>query len=104
MKDYIATYCIAQALPTRNGKISIKDVTQLPLRTILFIIARLVGSSTLHVARKSYMQYGIECLESIVFNGSEDVFFNLNEQLTKEKERKLNNFGYGVILVFFFSR
>lgn len=56
VKDYIATYCRPQALPTRDGNVKIKDVNQLILRMILFIIARLVGSSTVHVARKSYMQ------------------------------------------------
>jgi len=59
VKYYIAAYCRPHALPTRDGKINIKDVTQLPLRTILFIFARLAGNSTLHVASISYMQYGI---------------------------------------------
>lgn len=68
VKDYIATYCRPRALPTRDGKINRNDVTQLPLRMILFIIAILVGSSALHVVRKSYMQYGIECLEPTIFN------------------------------------
>lgn len=66
---------------------------------IFFIIARLVGSSTLHVASRSYMQYWMEGLEKTVFNWSEGVLVNLKEQLTKEKEWKLNNFSYGMILV-----
>ena len=45
VNDYIATYCRPAALPTRDGKINIKDVTQLPMRMILFIIARFEGDS-----------------------------------------------------------
>lgn len=101
VKDYITTYCKPRTLYTRDGKRSIKDVTQLPLRTIFFIITRLVGNSTLHVARKSYMQYGIECLELTIFNCNEGVLINLKEQLTYEKEVKLKNLIYGTILVSF---
>jgi len=101
VKDYIATYFRPRSLPIRNGNIRIKDVTQLPLRRILFIIARLAGNSKLHVARKSYMQYGIKCLEPTIFNWSEGALVNLKEQLNKAKEGKLKNFGYGVSLVSF---
>jgi len=101
VKDYIITYCKPRSLPNRDVKIRIKDVTELPLRMILFIIARLASNLTLHVASRSYTPYGIECLEPILFNWSEGVLVNLKEQLTKEKEGKLNKFGYGVILVSF---
>lgn len=68
VKDYIATYYRPRADPTRDGKINIKYVTQLPLRIILFSIMRLVGTSTLHVASRLYMHYGVECLEPTIFN------------------------------------
>jgi len=77
MKDYIITYFISQSKPTRDEKTSIKDVTIFPLRMILFIISRLVGSSKLHVSNRSYMQYDVECLESTVFNWSEGVLVNM---------------------------
>lgn len=101
MKYYIATSCRPQAQPTTDGKINIKDVTKSPLRTILFMITRLAGSSTLHVACRSYMQYGVECLEPTIFNQSKGVLVNMKEHLTKEREGKLKNLSYGSILVSF---
>jgi len=53
------------------------------------------------MARRSYMEYGLECLEPTLFNRSKGVMVNMKEQLTKAKEGKLKNFVYGVILVSF---
>ena len=77
VKDYIVTYCKPRAQPTKYGNINIKNVTQLTLRTILFIITILEGSSTLHVARKSYMHYELECLEPTLFNWRKGVLVNM---------------------------
>lgn len=101
VKDYIATYCRARTKPTRDGKSSIKNVTHFPLRTILFIISILTGSSTLHVAIISYMKYGGEFLQPTIFNWSEGVLVNMKEQLYKAREGMLKNFGYSYILVSF---
>jgi len=68
VKDYITTYPRPQSKSTRYGKINIKYVTHFPLGTILFIIYRLEGSSTLHAASISYMQYSVEGLEPTIFN------------------------------------
>lgn len=101
VKDYITTYCRPQSHPTKDRKINIKYVTKLPLRMILFIIARLTGRSTLHVARKSYMEYGLEYLELTLFNWSGGVLVNMKENPSKEKEGKIKKFVYGAILVSF---
>ena len=61
-------YCYLGAEPSKDGEINIRDVRDLILRTILFTIAKLAGTVTLHVANRSYMQYVLECLEPIVFN------------------------------------
>ena len=68
---------------------------------ILFTIAKLAGSVTLHLTNRSYMQYALECLEPKVFNWCEAVLSSLKEQLTKVKSGKTNNFGYGSILISF---
>lgn len=68
VKYYITTYWRPQSKPTIDVNIIVRYVTHFPLRTILFIISRLVGNSTLHVASRSYMQYGVECSDPIDFN------------------------------------
>ena len=68
MRDYIHQFCQEGSQPSRDGKIHIRDVSDQPLRKILFTIARLVGSVALHLANISYMQCAFECLEPKVFN------------------------------------
>ena len=79
--DYVMQYCYPGAEPSKDGKINIQDVRDLPLRTILFMIAKLAGTVTLHVANRLYMQYVLECLEPTVFNWSEAVLSQIKEQL-----------------------
>lgn len=73
VKDYIRQFCRDGSQPNRDGKINIWDVTDRPLRTILFAFARLAGSVALHLADRSYMQCVVECLERKVFNWCEAV-------------------------------
>ena len=53
--DYIHQFCQPGTQPSKDGKINIRDVRYLPLRTIIFTISKLVGSVTLHMANRSYM-------------------------------------------------
>ena len=101
MRDYIRQFCRPSTQPSKDGKINIRDVSDLPLRMILFTIARLFGSVTLHLENISYMQYALECLEPKVFNWEEVVISLLKEQLTKVKSGNMNNFYYGSILIAF---
>ena len=101
VRDYIRRYCREGSHPSKDGKINIRDVTDRSLRTILFTFARLAGSATLHVANRSYMQYALECLEPKVFNWCDAVLSVMKEQLTKVKNGRLKNFGYGSILTAF---
>lgn len=63
IKDYIAANCRPRSEPTKDGKIEIKDVVCLPLRTILFIISRFSGSTTFHLTNRSQIKYALECIE-----------------------------------------
>ena len=98
MREYIRRHCREGSQPSTDGKINIQDVTDWPLRTILFTFARLAGSSALHIANRSYMQYALECLEPKVFNWCDAVLSVMKEQLTKVKSGRSKNFGYGSIL------
>ena len=65
------------------------------------MIAKLVGTVTLHVANRSYMQYALECLEPTIFNWSEAVLSQIKEQLNKAKGGRKKTFSYGSILISF---
>jgi hypothetical protein len=49
MNEYIWQYCIPEA-ERCSDKVSIRDVRDLPLQTILFTISHMVGSSSPHMA------------------------------------------------------
>lgn len=100
VKYLIATYCRARVVPTTDEKININDVTLL-LIMIMFTIIIFTGSSTLHVASRSYMEYGVEFIAPTIFKWSEGVLVNLKEHLTKVKDGNLKKIGYGSILVSF---
>lgn len=100
-RDYIRQFCWPGTQPSKDGKINIRDVRDMPLQTILFTITKLAGSMTLHVVNRSYMQYAFECLEQTMFNQCEEVFSLMKEQLTKIKSNKMKNFSYGSILITF---
>lgn len=101
VRDYIHRYCRGGSQPSKDGKINIQDVTERSPRTILFTFAKPAGSAALHVANRSYMQYALECLEPKVFNWCDAILSVMKEQLTKVKNRRLKNFGYGSILTAF---
>ena len=101
VRDYILQYCYAGAEPSKDGNINIHTVRYFPLRTILFTIAKLASTVTLHVANRFYMQYALECLEPTIFNYSEVVLSQIKEQLNKAKGGRKKNFSYGLILLSF---
>ena len=68
VRDYVMQYCYPRVEPSKDGKINIWDVRYFPLRTILFKITKLVGTITLHLVNRSYMQYALQCMEPTIFN------------------------------------
>ena len=101
VRKYIRQFCRPGTQPRKYGKINITDVCDMTLRKILFTIAKLAGSVTLHVTNRSYMQYVLECLDPTMFNWCEEVLSLMKEQLTKVKSVKMKNFSYGSILIAF---
>ena len=100
-RDYIRQYCREGSQPSKDGKINIRDIIDRSLRSILFTIGRVAGSAALHVANRSYMQHALECLQPKVFNWCDAVLVQMKSQLTKVKDGKLKNFGFGSILTAF---
>ena len=100
-RDYIRQYCREGSQPSKDGKINIRDITDRYLRSILFTIGRMAGSAALHVANRSYMQHALECLQPKMFNWCDAVLVQMKSQLTKVKDGRLKNFGFGSILTAF---
>jgi hypothetical protein len=67
MSKYIRRHCEPD-VERRKGKVAIRGVQDLTLRTILFTIAWMVGSVSPYMALQSYFQYSIDYLEPQVFN------------------------------------
>jgi hypothetical protein len=101
MSEYCHQYCVPKAERIK-GKVSIWGLQELTLWTILFTIACMAGSTTLHMALQSYFQYAIECTEPQVFNWSDAILCSMKRQLTKCRKGELKKFGYGLLLVSFF--
>jgi len=55
MGDYIAIHCQPHFEATKDGTLEIKDVIQLPLKTILFTITQFPSSATINLATKTKM-------------------------------------------------
>ena len=85
-----------------SGKLPISQVVSLPLKTILFTVTRIAGSTTPHLASKAQMQYALIALDGVVYNWCMGLLVNMKDQLTRCKRGQHKQFGYGSILVSFF--
>ena len=59
VREYIRQFCREGAQPRRDRKINIRDVSDLPLRMILFTLSKLASRVTLHLENRSYIQYAL---------------------------------------------
>ena len=97
---YLARHCIPGARLV-GGRIPIKDIRDLPLRSILFAITSVTGSTSAHLASRSQVAYGVQCLEPTLFNWSATFLRNVKEQISRCRTGQ-KKFGYGSFLVSFF--
>jgi hypothetical protein len=67
VEEYLENHCVPGSRLV-GGRIAIKDVRDIPLRSILFSIKTLVGSTISHLVLRSWVAYGLQCLEPTVFN------------------------------------
>jgi hypothetical protein len=97
---YLARHC-APGARLVGGRIPIKDVRDLALRSILFAITSATGSTSAHLASRSQVAYGVQCLEPTLFNWSAAFLRNVKEQISRCRNGQ-KQFGYGSFLVSFF--
>jgi hypothetical protein len=98
---YVVEHCIPGSRLV-GGRIVIKYVRDLALRSILFAITKLAGSISAHLASKSQMSYALQCVEPRLFNWSAGFLQNVKEHISKCMTGRQKQFGYGSFLVLFF--
>lgn len=93
-------FCNDEANP-KDKRIDIKTIILPEFKVVAFTVTKLSGSAALHVATGSQMRIAVDYFQGSIFNWCEAVLANIKGQLTREKNGKLNNFGYGSIMVTF---
>jgi hypothetical protein len=99
--EYLANHYVP-GVRLVGGRIAIKDIRDLPLRSILFSITSITGSTSAHLVSRSHVAYGLQCLETTLFNWSAGFLQNVKEQITRCRTGQQKKFGYGSFLVSFF--
>ena len=104
VESYIRDLC-ADGTRRQGGKLLIQHVTDIPLRTILYTVTHIAGSTSAHLASKSQVLTSIQATEGVVFDWCSGLLENLKDQLTRCREGRYKQFVYGSILAcFFFQR
>ena len=83
--DDIIDYHFSLGIEPQSGKLRIKSLVELPLRTIVYTIGKVVGTRAAHLTSRSHMLYDLQCMEPIVFNWCEGMMACLKNQLNKCK-------------------
>lgn len=102
MGEVMERVCPGARYGTGSAKVDITTVQDLTLKAVLFTITWVVGSQVPHEATKNHLILVAKCLNTTLFYWATAVTTNIKRQLTKCKQGKQKQFGYGSILVSFF--
>ena len=83
------------------GNLYIKSLVDLPLKTMVYTIGKVVGTRAAHLTSRSHILYALQCMDPTVFNWCEGMIVCLKNQLNKFKRGALKKFGYGTVIVSF---
>ena len=67
LDDIIDQHC-SLGIEAQSRKLLIKSLVDLPLRTMVYIIGKVVGTRVAHLTSRSHMLYALQCMEPTVFN------------------------------------
>jgi hypothetical protein len=81
---YLSRHCVPRVRLV-GGRIPIKDIRELPLWSILFSIMSVMGRTSTHMASRSQVSYGVQCLEPTLFNWSARFLQNVKEQVSQSR-------------------
>ena len=100
LEDIIDQHC-ALGTESQSGKLQIKSIVDIPLRTVVYTIRKMVGTRSSHLTTRSHMLYHLQCMDPIMFNWCECMLLCLKNQLNKCKRGTLKQFGYRSMIVYF---
>ena len=66
----------------QGGKLPIQHVTNVSLRSIVFMVTRMAGSTSAHLASKSQVLMSLRVMDGVVFNRCSGLLVILKDQLT----------------------
>ena len=97
----MARVCPGARTGSGSGKVDIHTVRDLALSVVLHTITRVARLQVQHEATKAQLILASECMSPTLFDSATVVKTNIKRQLTRCKQVKLKQFGYGSILVLF---
>ena len=80
--SYVSDLCV-EGTRKQVEKLPIQHVTNIPLETILFTVARLAGSASAHLDSKSQILISLRAINGVVFDSCSSLLANLKDQLTR---------------------
>ena len=98
--DLIRAHCIRDTQAVSNWAL-IAQVALRPLRSILWMIVRLAGAKSQHVATKAQVLLALDYMQPQVFDWCDGVIRRVRAELTACKTRTQREFGYGTLVVSF---
>ena len=100
LDDIINQHC-SLGTESQLGKLAIKSLVDIPLRTVVYTIGGVEGARASHLNARSHMLHALQCMEPTVLNWCEGILACLKSQLNKCKRGTLKQFGYGAVVVSF---
>jgi hypothetical protein len=82
LDEYLANYCVPGSRLV-GGRNTIKDIRDIPLRSILFSITSIDRSTILHLVSISQVAYSLQCLEPTLFNWSAGFLQNVKQKIMR---------------------
>ena len=82
MESYIRDLC-AEGTFRQGRKLPIQHVIDISVRTILYTMTRIAGSTSTHLASKSQVMISIHATEGMVSDWCSSFLENLKDQLTR---------------------
>ena len=79
--SYVSDLCV-EGTDKQGGNMPIQHLTNVPLKTILFIVTQLAGSTSAHLASKSQVLISLRATDAVVFDWCLGLLANLKDQLT----------------------
>ena len=67
LDDNIDQHC-SLGIESQSGKLWIKSLVYIPLRTVEYTIDKVAGTRAAHLTSRSHMLYALQCMEPTVFN------------------------------------